>query len=149
MTAYSTSRRIVLVLFVVGLSAPLWLRGQQPPRIFPPAAANSRRLSFDVVQSFDAKYEGDTPGHLGRVGGLENRRPKVALGDPIYRDDVQVGRVTALTWNRGNGSLDIEFDPVAMTRIAVGDDVWLLMSDGASSSNSSSGSSISPADKAK
>jgi len=92
--------------------------------------ADSNRLEFEVVQSFDAKYEGDSPGHLGRAGGLQNRRPHAALGDSIYRGDTKVGTVTGLTWNRTNGSLDIEFDPADNARISVGDDVWMLL-DGA------------------
>jgi hypothetical protein len=96
--------------------------------------ADSNRLQFEVVQSFDAKYEGDTPGHVGRAGGLQNRRLRAALGDAIYRGDQKVGTVTGLTWNRTNGSLDIEFDPVADTRVSVGDEVWMLL-DGSAAAN--------------
>jgi hypothetical protein len=86
------------------------------------------------VQSFDAKYEGDTPGHVGRAGGLQNRRLRAALGDSIYRGDQKVGTVTGLTWNRTNGSLDIEFDPAADIRVSVGDEVWMLL-DGSTAIN--------------
>lgn len=101
----------------------LWSSAQQP-------AAKGRgeaspRLTFEVVESFDAKYAGDTPGHIGRAGGLENRRLKVALGDPVYRGDQKVGKVTELTWNRANGSLDVEFDPSENVRVNVGDEVWI------------------------
>ncbi|MGC3969051.1 MAG: hypothetical protein QM775_17305 [Pirellulales bacterium] len=41
-----------------------------PPDTFP----------FVVVESFDAKYEGDTPGHLGRHGGLGDRVPRSCAG---------------------------------------------------------------------
>lgn len=85
------------------------------------------RLSFEVIESFDAKYLGDTPGHVGRVGGLGMRRPKVALGDPVYRGEEIVGTVTGLLWNRSNGSLDIEFDPAPLKTIVLGDTVWVAL----------------------
>jgi hypothetical protein len=116
---------VVLCLCLLAAVTPLWLSGQ--PLTPPSASAGGKRLTFDVVQSFDAKYEGDTPGHLGRAGGLQTVRPNVALGDPIYRGDEQVGKVTGLTWNRINGGLDIEFDPEVQTRIAVGDEVWMAL----------------------
>jgi len=107
---------------------------QQPAAEKRNTTADSNRLQFEVVQSFDAKYEGDTPGHVGRAGGLQNRRLRAALGDSIYRGDQKVGTVTGLTWNRTNGSLDIEFDPVADTRVSVGDEVWMLL-DGSAAAN--------------
>ncbi len=88
-------------------------------------------FGFVVVESFDAKYEGDTPGHLGRHGGLGDQVPRLALGDPVYRGEGEaaavVGRVTNLKWSRGQGSLDIEFDPTDKTRIEIGDNVWLKL----------------------
>jgi hypothetical protein len=107
-----------LFLGAIGLEVCSW--GQQP------AAAGSR-FEFEVVQSFDAKYEGDTPGHVGRSGGLENRKLHVGLGDPIFRGDQQVGKVTGLSWSRAHGSLEVEFDPVADARVCVGDVVWLAL----------------------
>jgi hypothetical protein len=100
---------------------------------------DSNRLEFEVVQSFDAKYDGDSPGHLGRAGGLQNRRLHAALGDTIYRGDVKVGTVTGLTWNRTNGSLDIEFDPAENTRISVGDEVWMFLDGNAAASTTERG----------
>jgi hypothetical protein len=92
----------------------------------------SDKFPFVVVESFDAKYEGDTPGHLGRHGGLGDRVPRVALGDAVYRGDGDaakvVGKVTNLKWTRGQGALDIEFDPTDLTRIEIGDTVWLKLS---------------------
>ena len=85
------------------------------------------RLSFEVIESFDAKYLGDTPGHMGRVGGLGVRKPKVALGDPVYRGEERVDTVTGLVWNRANGSLDVEFDPAPLKTIVLGDTVWLAV----------------------
>lgn len=88
-------------------------------------------FAFVVVESFDAKYEGDTPGHLGRHGGLGDQVPRLALGDPVYRGEgdaaAVVGRVTNLKWSRGQGSLDIEFDPTDKSRIEIGDNVWLKL----------------------
>lgn len=88
-------------------------------------------FAFVVVESFDAKYEGDTPGHLGRHGGLGEQVPRLALGDPVFRGEgdaaAVVGRVTNLKWSRGQGSLDIEFDPTDKTRIEIGDNVWLKL----------------------
>lgn len=108
------------------------LRGDaQAPSGPPPAVSGN--FEFVVVESFDAKYEGDTPGHLGRHGGLGDTVPRVSLGDPIYRGEgnaaAVVGRVTNLKWSRGQGSLDIEFDPTDKTRIQIGDSVWLKLGD--------------------
>src|SRR5262245_39455009 len=103
--------------------------GQQPPA-GKAKAADPNRLEFEVVQSFDAKYLGDTPGHMGRAGALENRHPRIALLDPIFRGDEKVGVVTGLQWNRANGSLDIEFDPVDHARVCVGDAVWMALDGG-------------------
>jgi len=105
----------------------VWSRGQQPATGKAKEAAGANRLEFEVVQSFDAKYLGDTPGHMGRAGGLENRRPRIALGDPIYRGEEKVGIVTGLEWNRVNHSLDIEFDPHDHARVCVGDAVWMAL----------------------
>lgn len=104
-----------------------WSVGQQPAVDKSKNSAPGNRLEFEVVQSFDAKYEGDTPGHMGRAGGLTSRKPHVALNDPVYRGDQKVGIVTGLLWNRTNGSLDIEFDPAEKARVAVGDAVWLVL----------------------
>jgi len=105
----------------------LWLSGQQPAPGKAKDGGAGNRLEFEVVQSFDAKYLGDTPGHMGRAGKLENRQLHVALGDPILRGDERVGVVTGLQWNRTNGSLDIEFDPVDHARVCVGDAVWMSL----------------------
>lgn len=99
-----------------------------------PAAARNR-FDFQVVESFDAKYLGDSPGHTGRGGKLIGK-PEVALGDPVYRGDTKIGKVTGLIWDRTRESLEVEFDPepyeadaagrpVRALRISVGDDVWI------------------------
>lgn len=83
------------------------------------------RFNFEVIESFDSKYLGDTPGHIGKAGGLDEIRPRVSLGDPVFREDTKVGLVTAVVWSRVQGSLAVEFDPVPLARISVGDRVWL------------------------
>lgn len=112
----------IAALIVVGWG---WPRGAVS-QVSAPAVVGDR-FTFDVVESFDARYKGDTPGHTGRNGGLGEVRPHVALGDSVYRDDVQVGTVTALKWTRAQGALEIEFDPSAKSRIAVGDVVWVKL----------------------
>jgi hypothetical protein len=92
-----------------------------------PAAKINGRFEFEVIESYDAKYLGDTPGHVGRHGELGDFRPQAALGDPIYRNEEKVGKVSALKWSQGHGSLEIEFDPEPLTRISVGDVVWIKL----------------------
>ena len=93
-----------------------------------PRAPHGSRFAFEIIESHDAKYLGDTPGHMGRDGGLEVR-PNVAIGDPVHRTeaggDRLVGRVTAVVWERVSRSLTVEFDPEPFLRIAVGDEVWI------------------------
>src|SRR5436190_21667450 len=115
---------IAVGLAIVG-GWQVWSSGQQPAAEKGKEAAASSRLDFDVVHSFDGKYLGDTPGHTGRIGGLTTRRPRVALGDRVYRGEEQIGIVTGLDWNRTNNSLDIEFDPVDHARVCVGDAAWV------------------------
>ena len=83
---------------------------------------------FEVIDSHDAKYPGDTPAHLGKDGGL-TVRPNVALHDPVYRTvnkaTTVIGKVTLVQWNRVSGSLTVEFSPEPLHRIAVGDEVWI------------------------
>jgi hypothetical protein len=96
-------------------------------------APHGTRFSFEVIESLDAAYLGDTPSHVGRDGGLEFR-PNVALGDPVYRTaaeggadakPVQIGRVTRVVWERVSRGLTVEFDPEPFVRIAVGDEVFV------------------------
>jgi len=83
---------------------------------------------FEVIESFNAKYQGDTAGHIGRGGGL-SLQPHVALGDSVHHRvgdaDIVVGSVTGLTWERLRGSLTVEFRSHEGHRIAVGDEVWV------------------------
>jgi hypothetical protein len=116
----------VALLFVMGWQA--WMMGQQTPgEKGRGLVAKSGRFEFEVIHSFNAKYEGDTPGHVGRSGGLGDQRPRTALGDAVYRGEEKVGVVTGLTWTRAQGSREVEFDPVTKARISVGDAVWLAL----------------------
>ncbi len=131
----SHHRSVSLALFfpTLALLTLLWL----------PLAANARAADaqsslalaphgtpffFEVIDSHDAKYPGDTPSHLGKDGGL-SVRPNVALRDPVYRTvnkaTTVIGRVTLVQWDRVSGSLTVEFDPEPLHRIAVGDEVWV------------------------
>jgi len=93
-----------------------------------PLAPHGTKFLFEVIESHDAVYLGDTPGHMGRDGGLKVR-PNVALGDGVYRSDgattIRVGTVTRVVWDRVSGGLTVEFDPEPLRRIAVGDEVWV------------------------
>lgn len=117
----------VALLALHGLATPApqeGAAGQQGPRL------RGNRFEFEVVESFDAQYLGDTPGHMGRYGGLGDRRPDVALGDPVYLGDIKVGTISRLIWDRSRGSLEVEFDPEPFQRISVGAIVWISL-DGA------------------
>lgn len=95
-------------------------RGGAEPKV------SADRFEFMVLESFDAKYLGDTPGHRGKSGGLpENARPHLALGDPVYREQERVGIVTEIVFERLKGSIAVEFDPAPLARISVGDVVWV------------------------
>jgi hypothetical protein len=93
-----------------------------------PLAPPGTRFEFEVIESHDAVYLGDTPGHMGRDGGL-TVRPNVALGDGVYRTTgektARVGTITRVVWDRVSGGLTVEFDPEPLTRVAVGDEVWI------------------------
>jgi hypothetical protein len=114
-----------VIVVMVGLGG-LSVRGQQPK-------APSTDFTFQVVQSFNARYLGDSPGHLGR-GSLEGRTPDISLGDPVYRGERKVGTVTGLTWDRNKENLEVEVDPdlieldghgrpVGRVRIRIGEDL--------------------------
>ena len=81
-------------------------------------------FEFDVTQVIDAKYLGDTPSLIGRGGNVQGR-PGLALDDPVYRgrEKEEVGYITAVTWDRTKQSLEIEFSPRPLKKIAVGDHV--------------------------
>ena len=95
-------------------------------------AAPGTPFTFEVIESLDAAYLGDTPSHMGRDGGLAVR-PNVSLGDAVYRTTrageqsttIRVGTVTRVKWERVSGGLTVEFDPEPLQRIAVGNEVWI------------------------
>lgn len=93
-----------------------------------PLAPQGTKFEFEVIESHDAAYLGDTPGHMGRDGGLRFR-PNVALGDGVYRTvgekTLRVGTITRVLWDRVSGGLTVEFDPVPLVRVAVGEEVWI------------------------
>jgi hypothetical protein len=120
---------------IVGVAA---LRGPAGPAVAAqvrdaeaamPRAPHGTRFAFEVIESTDAAYLGDTPSHRGRDGGLRVR-PNVSLGDPVHRsepggEERLVGRITAATWERVSGGLSVEFHPEPFVRVAVGDEVWI------------------------
>lgn len=93
-----------------------------------PFAQPGTAFHFEVIESHDAAYLGDTPAHIGKDGGL-TVRPHVGLGDAVYRTQdgqrAAVGRITRVEWSRVSGSLEVEFEPEPLQRIAVGDEVWI------------------------
>jgi hypothetical protein len=118
---------IAAVFLVSPMAAPgvAWAEDAQS-RL--PLAPHGTKFLFEVIESHDAVYLGDTPGHMGRDGGLKVR-PNVALGDGVYRTEgettIRVGSVTRAVWDRVSGGLTVEFDPEPLRRIAVGDEVWV------------------------
>lgn len=101
---------------------------QGPPEPVRERPAPGTPFWFEVIESFNAKYQGDTAGHIGRGGGL-SLQPHVALGDAVHHRiggvDTVVGSVTGLVWERLRGSLTVEFRSHEGHRIAVGDEVWI------------------------
>ena len=91
-------------------------------------APHGTPFTFEVIESHDAVYLGDTPAHVGKAGGL-TVRPNVALGDSVYRTEQEgrsaIGRITRVVWSRVSGSLEVEFRPEPFQRVAVGDQVWI------------------------
>jgi hypothetical protein len=93
-----------------------------------PRPPHGTPFHFEVIESHDARYLGDTPSHSGKDGGL-TVRPQVAIGDAVYRTEHGgqriIGHVTRVAWSRVSGSLEVEFTPEPLERIAVGDEVWI------------------------
>jgi hypothetical protein len=126
------SRKVLATIVASGMLLavwPVWTVKQQAAAQQPAAekvkVEAKDGFKFEVIQSFNARYAGDTPGHIGKSGGLGDQRPRVALGDAVFRGEERVGTVTGLTWSRASGSLEVEFDPAEKVRICVGDEVWL------------------------
>jgi len=120
------SRWSLVLLGVAAIGGFATLRAQQVDQVKALPKADGK-FEFEIIESFDSKYAGDTPGHIGKHGELGDFRPSAALGDSVYRGDQKIGTVTNLLWSRGHGSLEIEFDPEPDVRIAVGDVAWLKM----------------------
>jgi hypothetical protein len=117
------NRKVFALTSAVALGGLAWqlsTSAQQAP-------ADRSRFEFLIVQSFDAQYLGDTPGHLGRGGGLGKTIPNVALGDPVYHEDTRIGRISQVTWDRTKESLEVEIDPEPFIRISVGETVWISL----------------------
>lgn len=118
------SSRMVIGFGAAFASAAVALAWQIPGTA-QPAPADRTRFEFLVVESYDAKYLGDDPGHVGRGGGLGREAPDIALNDPVYHDTTRVGKVTGLLWNEAKQSLQVEFDPEPGRRIQIGDPFWI------------------------
>jgi hypothetical protein len=121
------SAAALLIVGAMGLGIVHHFLAAQDVVRTPPPDKIAGRFQFEVVECFDARYLGDTPGYTGRHGELGDFRPTAALGDPVYRGNDKVGRVTRLAWSRPHGSLEIEFDPEPKVDVHVGDVVWLKL----------------------
>lgn len=124
---------VVIAVFLLLLATTGWPFGVGSARengveATLPVAAHGTKFHFHVIESHDARYLGDTPAHWGKDGGLAVR-PQVALGDAVYRTvngvGLIIGRITRVEWNRVSSSLEVEFSPEPLQRIAVGDEVWI------------------------
>jgi hypothetical protein len=124
-------RKLVIArLWIVVVAATGYWSWPSHAQLAPPPSAKGdpSRFDFLVVESFDAQYLHDTPGHIGRGGALGKKAPGIALGDPVFREDTRVGRVSRVVWDRTKESLEIEFDPLSNAgRISVGDAVWVQL----------------------
>lgn len=123
--AVHSMSRIVVAAVVVALAHVAMADDAQAKL---PLAPHGAKFEFEVIESHDASYLGDTPGHMGRDGGLKFR-PNVALGDGVYRTvgdkPVRIGSITRVLWDRVSGGLTVEFDPAPLVRVAVGEEVWI------------------------
>jgi hypothetical protein len=127
MTGSRAAVAIAVVLIVSSSGVSGFVRAEDAQARLP-LAPHGTKFRFEVIESHDAVYLGDTPGHMGRDGGL-TVRPNVALGDGVYRTEGEasrrVGTITRAVWDRVSGGLTIEFDPEPLTRVAVGEEVWV------------------------
>ncbi len=114
---------VAAVAAALSLAWQLWAAAQAPP--------DRSRFAFRVVESYDAQYLGDQPGHIGLGGGLGRLAPNIALDDPVYRDNTKVGKVARLVWNEAKESLLVEFDAEPGQRIYVGEEVWITLGEAA------------------
>jgi hypothetical protein len=120
----------VLVVSLIAAEGPARARasGDTDAEAAMPRPPHGTPFHFEVIESHDARYLGDTPSHSGKDGGL-TVRPQVAIGDAVYRTENDgpriIGHVTRVAWSRVSGSLEVEFAPEPLERIAVGDEVWV------------------------
>ena len=114
------------IVLAVSLTQQIGLHAQttEPKTELQPVKSGTK-FHFDVIEMFDAKYQGDSPGFTGRAGALGGSRPHIALGDPVYRGEEKVGTITSAVWSRTQEGLTIEFDPEPDVRVCVGNSVWL------------------------
>ena len=124
-------RSTIAILLAIPLTLAgwrVWSASGQIPVAPRPAATrgpgDASRFEFLVVESFDARYYMDTPGHLGRAAS-GRVAPRIALSDPVMRGTTKVGTVTHLDWNEARESLEVEFNPENGARICVGDAVYV------------------------
>ncbi len=110
-----------------------WSLRAEPVRPIENPPVTAARFAFVVLTGTDAKYLGDTPSFEGR-NGLKGLAPKLALGDPVFRDKHQIGTISSVTWDRGKDGLDIEFSPRPLENIYVGETVWVAL-DGSKASH--------------
>ncbi|MBM4022829.1 MAG: hypothetical protein FJ284_11425 [Planctomycetes bacterium] len=93
-----------------------------------PFAKCGTRFEVEVIESIDAAYLGDTPGDMGRGGDLAVRS-NVAPSDDGYRTlgemTIRIGTIPQVRWKWFSGGLTVEFEPVPLVRIAVGEAVWI------------------------
>lgn len=117
---------VIMLVMLAAFASWQWTLPAQSTALKPDKPAKpGTHFEMNVVESFDAKYEGDTPGHIGRAGGLNDIQPNVALGDGVFYGEERIGTITNIAWSRGQGSLTIEFDPAPGKRVAVGDHFWI------------------------
>lgn len=119
---------LIIVMSLFALAAVWKLTSAAQPASNELRNHDPGRYEFEIVESFNAKYLGDTPGHAGRAGDLKVR-PHIALGDSVYRGKTLVGSVSGVTWDRARGALTVEFDPEPDLRIAIGDIAWVDISE--------------------
>lgn len=104
--------------------SPRFVAAQSPAEPLRPTAATPRDQSrLEVIEIFDAKYAGDTPGCVA-VQKVTSP-PRISLGDAVHRDGVTVGHLTAAAWNDETHVLRIEFDPSTGARTRISDVITL------------------------
>ena len=118
-------RSTILAVTMASIMLAGWATWAAPGQgVAAPRPAEPTRFEFLVVESFDARYFQDTPGHLGRAAS-GRVAPRIALFDPVMRGTTKVGEVSHLEWNEARESLEVEFNPEKNIRICIGDAIWI------------------------